>query len=104
MNQLMFTSLCLAFFINELKWRKKSNFLVDFTALLVSLEYLRISERKVKHHLGGSDFEICKSINSWKSFIAADCSGARNYKSHKIRKIRPKQIEYYSGLAYSCTF
>ena len=29
------------------------------------------------------------------SFIAADCLGARNYKSHEIRKIRLKQIEYF---------
>lgn len=80
---------------------------------------VRISERKVKRHLGGSGFEICNPITLGKAraknnlpiayifyqtldcLIVANCLGARNYKSHEIRKIISKQIEYHSGLAYS---
>ena len=38
------------------------------------------------------------------SLIAADCLSARNYKSHEIRKMRPKKFKNYLGLAYSYTF
>ena len=47
---------------NEIKFPCGSHRFVSVTGTIV-----RISQRNVKHHFDGSDFDICKSIYSWKS-------------------------------------